>query len=175
MPAKEPVVQVNQVVQVCVVVRDLQKSMEHYWDVLGIGPWRVYTYAKPNLTSITERGKEQSYGWRLALAEVGAVQWELIQPLDGPSPFKKFLDQHGEGVHHVAVGTDDYSQTVAGLAQEGMGVVMSGTHFSGTVFTYMDTQKTHGVFLELIARPKGWVRPPPEALYPPYAVWPPRA
>lgn len=175
LTSKKPAVQVKQVAQVCVVVKDLQKSMERYWDILGIGPWRVYTYGRPHLTSITEGGKQQSYSWRLALAEVGAVQWELIQPLQGPSPFMKFLTEKGEGVHHIAVGTDDYDQTVAALAKEGAGIVMSGTHESGTIFTYMDTQKSHGVLLELITRPKGWVRPPPEALWPPDAVWPPRA
>jgi len=30
-----------------VVVTDLQRSMEAYWKLLGIGPWKIYTYAPP--------------------------------------------------------------------------------------------------------------------------------
>ena len=77
----QPAVPARQVLQVCVVVTDLQRAMERYWNILGIGPWRVHTFRPPGLTSTTLRGRPQSYTMRLALAEVGPVQWELIQPL----------------------------------------------------------------------------------------------
>jgi methylmalonyl-CoA/ethylmalonyl-CoA epimerase len=27
----------------------------------------------------------------------------LLQPVDGPSIYKEWLDEHGEGLHHIAV------------------------------------------------------------------------
>ena len=32
-------VKIKQVLQIGVVVRDLQKAMERYWDIFGIGHW----------------------------------------------------------------------------------------------------------------------------------------
>ena len=29
--------------------------------------------------------------------------FELLQPLEGPSIYREWLDEHGEGLHHVAV------------------------------------------------------------------------
>ena len=37
-----------------------------------------------------------------AEVHAGPIVFELIQPLDGPSIYKEWLDEHGEGLHHVA-------------------------------------------------------------------------
>ena len=89
-------VNIKQVLQICVVVRDLQKSMELYWDVFGIGPWRILTFKPPAMTNTKIRGKPVQYSMKLGLARIGNIQWELIQPLTGPSIYKEFLDQKGE-------------------------------------------------------------------------------
>ena len=167
MPPKEPAVRVKQVLQVCVVVKDLQVAMERYWNLLGIGPWRVYTYKPPLMVKSTLRGKEQRYSMRLAVADIGAVNWELVQPLEGPSIYKEFLEKHGEGLHHVAVATDGYDQTVAALAKEGIGILMSGTLRTGSTYAYMDTEAALGAIVEIYKRSKDWVRPEPEAVWPP--------
>ena len=43
-PAKVKVAGIN---QVALVVKDLQKVMENYWNILGIGPWDVYSWEAP--------------------------------------------------------------------------------------------------------------------------------
>jgi hypothetical protein len=43
-PAKVKVTSIN---QVALVVKDLQKVMENYWNILGIGPWDVYSWEAP--------------------------------------------------------------------------------------------------------------------------------
>lgn len=167
MAQGEVAVPVRQVLQVCVVVRDLQSALERYWNILGIGPWRVYTYEPPGLTNTTLRGKPQAYTMRLAVAEVGDVQWELIQPLEGPSTYREFLEEKGEGLHHVAFQVDDHDQAVAAFKEQGIGVLMSGSWHGGT-YSYMDTQEPLGMIAEIYKRAPGFQRPPPEA------VWPPR-
>ena len=37
-------VKIKQVLQIGVVVKDLQKAMERYWNIFGIGPWHIYTF-----------------------------------------------------------------------------------------------------------------------------------
>ena len=67
MSTNEPVVKVKQLLQVCVLVNDLQKAMERYWNLFGIGPWRIYTFAPPFLTKTTLRGSERPYSMKLAV------------------------------------------------------------------------------------------------------------
>jgi len=159
---------VKQLLQVAVIVKDLRQTMRRYWDLFGIGPWSIRTYQPPDCTDTYIRGKSQAYTMRLASARIGDVEFELVQPLTGPSPYQEFLDTHGEGLHHVMFVVEDFDDTVAALAEEGIGILNEG-NWLGARFIYFDTQKDLGTPIEIvkIKRPPGWVRPPPEAVWPP--------
>ena len=47
------------------------------------------------------RGKLVEHSFIAAIASVGDVELELIQPLCGESLYAEHLAQHGEGLHHV--------------------------------------------------------------------------
>lgn len=164
--ADEEKIEVKQVYQICVVVKDIHRAMENYWKIFGIGPWKVYTFQSPDLSETTFRGKPEPYSMKLASARIGALEWELIQPLEGRSAYAEFLEQKGEGLHHVALTVDDFDKTVAALERQGMGVHMSGC-FRGVTFVYMDTQDSIGTLTELCKVPPGFVMPEPESIYPP--------
>jgi methylmalonyl-CoA/ethylmalonyl-CoA epimerase len=161
-------VKIKQVLQIGVVVKDLQEAMERYWNIFGIGPWNIYTFEPPFVSNTTLRGKPSPYTMRLALTQVGNIQWELIQPLDGPSVYKEFLEQKGGGLHHVACDVGDYDQAIADLEKHGIGVAMSGSTPVDT-FAQMDTEKKLGTGIEIYKRTADFELPPPEATYPPSA------
>ena len=161
--AKAPL---QQVLQIAVVVEDLEKAMATYWEVFGIGPWQIYTLQPPEMTDATVRGRPQPYSMRLALAMVGNLQWELIQPLTGESIYKEFLQQRGGGLHHIACTVPDYEQASQALRQRGMPGLMGGT-WRGVLYQYFDTEKVLGTIVELFNHPPDFVMPPPEATYPP--------
>jgi glyoxalase/bleomycin resistance protein/dioxygenase superfamily protein len=71
------------------------------------------------------------------------VQWELIEPLDEESVYARLLAEKGEGVHHVAVATTDFDETVAQAEREN-GVVLSGK-FGGAKVAYLGTDRDLGV------------------------------
>jgi methylmalonyl-CoA/ethylmalonyl-CoA epimerase len=159
-------VKIKQVLQIGVVVNDLQEAMERYWNVFGIGPWQIYTFAPPFVKETILRGKPVPYTMRLALAQVGNIEWELIQPLEGPSVYKEFLKQKGGGLHHVACDVGDYDQAVSALKKHGIGIAMSGTTPVDT-FAQMDTEKKLFAGFEIYKRTADFELPPPEATYPP--------
>lgn len=161
-------VAIKQVLQVGVVVKDLQKAMEQYWNIFGIGPWHIYTFQPPAVTNMTFRGKPVVYTMKLALTQIGNIQWELIEPLTGPSAYKEFLEQTGGGIHHVACDVGDYDQAMAVLAKHGMGILMGGSTPADS-FAYMDTEGVLGFPIEIYRRPADFEMPPPEATYPPSA------
>ena len=43
---------------------------------------------------------------KLSVARTGNTMWELIEPVDGPSIYQEFLDERGEGLHHLIVEHD---------------------------------------------------------------------
>jgi methylmalonyl-CoA/ethylmalonyl-CoA epimerase len=87
--------------QVALVVNDLEKSMREYTETMGWGPWAIYEYKPPRIHDILVRGTPEQFTWIGAEAPVGSTYVELLQPLDGPSIFRQFIEQRGEGLHHI--------------------------------------------------------------------------
>src|SRR5690348_8115624 len=99
--------------QVAIVVRDLDAAVREYAKRLRIGPWTAYTLAPPRLRDTIYHGENVEFSLRHALAFSGDVQFELVQPLSGPSIFADHLTQHGEGLQHVGKYVPDHPAAVA--------------------------------------------------------------
>jgi methylmalonyl-CoA/ethylmalonyl-CoA epimerase len=149
-----------------VVVKDIETSVAQYWKIFGIGPWQIYTFQSPDLFDTTLHGKPEPYSMKVAAAQVGNLQWELIQPLGGRSSYQEFLDEKGEGLHHVAVMVEDFDKTVAALGKQGIGTVMTGK-FRESSYAYLDTGPALGFITEILKMPPGFEMPTPDAVYPP--------
>jgi len=115
-PAKVKVTGIN---GVAIVVKDVQKVVENYWNILGIGPWDIYAWEAPLVYDRTYHGKPSWAREKIALAQVGAVQLELCQPVDGDSVYQDFLTEHGEGLHHMNFLVDDVDETAEILIKQG--------------------------------------------------------
>jgi methylmalonyl-CoA epimerase len=158
----------NGVTQVAIIVEDLDKAVEHYWKLFGIGPWHFYTYGKPLVKEMSYHGEPAEYRMRVALSYLGPTRIELIEPLEGDSVYRDFVEEHGYGVHHFGVLVDDIAEALAEARAAGLVMTMDGAGFGRDGdgrYAYLDTEDRLGVTVELIERPKG--RVPPEKVYPP--------
>jgi hypothetical protein len=109
----------TETLQVAVIVRDLDAAMRTYFDEYGIGPWSVYEFDPDNVRDMRSRGEPVAWSWRLAVAQVGQVQWELVEPLDDESIYAQFLSERGPGLHHVGVAVASYEDALAEAARRG--------------------------------------------------------
>ena len=158
---------VSEVQQVALVVRDLDATLEAYTNRLGVGPWRVTLLAPPRLTDMRIRGDPIPYSMKLAIAWTGRTMWELIEPVDGPSIYKEFLDEHGEGVHHLLVQHEglDFDAALARFTERGCPPLMEG-RFGEARFAYVESEGPLKTTLEIADRPVGHERPAPDYWYP---------
>jgi methylmalonyl-CoA/ethylmalonyl-CoA epimerase len=139
-------------VQIGIVVRDLDATLQRYLDDFGIGPWEIHEFAAGASEDFHEHGQPVERSWRLATTMIGEVQWELIEPLDSESDYARFLAEKGEGVHHVAVAPSSFDELVAAAAEKGNDLVLSGT-FSGYGVAYLPTDRDLGVIVEIFKAP----------------------
>ena len=157
---------VSELYQVCIAVYDLEKSMEHYQNIMGIGPWEVFTADASSLSDMIYHGRPIQRSHRAAFTMVGPMQLELMQPVEGDSTFSDFLKEHGEGVHHLGhVRVDNIDEAIRTWESEGFACLESGHFPDGGGFAYMDTVKALGVMIELLQVPEG-----PSPFYPP-SLW----
>src|SRR5215475_13785449 len=60
---------------------------------------------------------------RVAFFRVNDVRLELLEPTDPASPVQRFLDNRGEGLHHLAFTVDDIQSRIAELKQSGLQMI----------------------------------------------------
>ena len=113
------------------------------------------------------RGEPVAWSWQLAIAQVGQVQWELVEPLDDESIYAHFLATNGPGVHHVGVGVASYDDALAELGRAGRDVLLGGG-YKGLTFAYLSTNDELGVITEIFSGAPG-ADQKPDRTYPPAA------
>jgi catechol 2,3-dioxygenase-like lactoylglutathione lyase family enzyme len=145
--------------QIGVVVKDLDKTMEMYSSLFGVGPWKVVDL--PSMDA-TLHGKPAEYKMRIALAKVGCLVLELIQVLEGETIHTEFIREKGEGIHHIALLVDDLDKAVEEWEAAGIRVLQrSGIPVQEEGDTaglaYMDTEGLIGIIIELLKVPRSRV------------------
>jgi hypothetical protein len=118
---------------------------------------------------MTYHGEPAEFEFRHALAWSGETQYELVQPISGPSIFADHLRQHGPGLHHVGTFVKDHQAAVAAMAASGLTPLQSAHGYGAEgdgAFAYFEPPGL-GLIVELIEPPR--VRIEPAFVYPPEA------
>lgn len=143
----------NDFVQIGAVVQDLDQSMAVLSEVFGIGPWRTLTWPPEDRIDMNRvyRGAPSEFTARMAFAELGPIELELIQPLTGASIWADFLAEHGPGLHHIRFNVEDLQPVVSYLAGRGIGVTQQASGIRpGTSWANFDTESTAGFTIEVM-------------------------
>ena len=83
--------------------------------------------------------------------ETPSVQIELIQPDDTPSVWRQFLNEKGEGLHHIAFRVKSADEAIKAMEGKGYPVMQRGLYGDASgQFAYMDTQGDLKIILELL-------------------------
>jgi methylmalonyl-CoA/ethylmalonyl-CoA epimerase len=123
-----------------IAVWSIDEKMELYRDVLGMEFEGVETV--------------EEQGVKVAFFRIGESMIELLEPIDDDGPVAKFLDRHGEGIHHLAMGTQDIDGARERVA-EGSVRLLSDAPRDGAhnkLISFMHPKDTGGVLMELTQR-----------------------
>lgn len=142
----EPI-ELQELVQIGVVVKDLEKAMEYYSKHFGLGPWR--TMVSEHLPFAIVRGKKTPYTCKLAFTRMPPLQLELIEVTTGPSIQLDHLKTKGEGIHHVQYRVKDLEKEITKYKKHGFKVLQEMRDPKGG-FAYMDTGGIGGIIFELV-------------------------
>jgi catechol 2,3-dioxygenase-like lactoylglutathione lyase family enzyme len=152
--------------QIAFVVRDLDAALVRYTRVLGGAPWRIFTFSAAIHREAAYRGSSTDFSVRLALNGT-SPQCELIEPVRGPGVHEAWLEELGEGFHHVGVIVDSLDATVERMAAAGYSTIQTGAGFGPAgdgAYAYFDTAADLGFLVEAVE--------PPERMPDPERIWP---
>jgi methylmalonyl-CoA/ethylmalonyl-CoA epimerase len=110
-------------------------------------------YKALGLTVLEDERAEE--GVRSVMVPLGESQLRLLEPLDNSSELGKFLDQHGEGLHHLALHVDDISNTFEEMKQSGVKLLSDDIEIGagGRLHFLVAPSDANGVLLEICQDP----------------------
>ncbi len=128
--------------QIGVVVRDVGESIGYYENFFGKGAFTVIEGEAP---ATLADGTEEKIKGKLAFLQLGPIQLELIEIKEGRSAHVDFLEQNGEGIHHLGIYVSDFDERMEHFRKRGIDVIQSGQGLRR--YAYLDTRP---IILELI-------------------------
>lgn len=139
----------NVIAQIGILVNDIEETSQKYADFFGIEKpeWSLTNPLELAKTEF-ERNPTEARA-KLAFFDMGSLQLELIEPDHYPSTWRKHLDEHGEGPHHIAFFIEGMQEKIAIMESKQMPLLQKG-EYTGGRYAYMDTFKDLKIITELL-------------------------
>lgn len=121
---------------VAIAVNDLDEAIKNYQKIFDT-----------NNIEVEVVGNEKV---RVAMINLEDTRIELMEPTEENSTIAKYLEQHGEGIHHIAITADNIEEDVTRASVNGMkilGQLRTGSY--GRKITFIHPKSLNGVLLEL--------------------------
>lgn len=153
---KVPKLKFNKI-QIGIMVNDLEKAVKHF-ESLGIGPFKDldrtvvdrYMYGQP--VPPPPPGTKS----HAKIADMGIVEFEVIQPSSKANHGGQFLEAKGEGIEHIAFFVDNLKQMKEQYEKMGYQAANEGkfAEDKDSGYALFDTSKIGGMKLEIQRLPK---------------------
>lgn len=137
------------VVQIGVVVKDIEKTAAAYADFLGVDVPKWFRTDTEDIANTQFKGKSTPARAKLAFIELKNITLELIEPDQNPSTWREFLDDKGEGIHHISFEIKGMDGKTTLLAKKGMPLLQKGDYQGGR-YAYIDGTAKLGLILEFL-------------------------
>ncbi|MDF3032288.1 MAG: methylmalonyl-CoA epimerase [Nitrososphaeraceae archaeon] len=125
---------------VAIAVNNLDEAVKNYQKVLNADKVEV---------EVVENEKV-----RVAMINLEDSRIELMEPTEESSTISKYLKDHGEGIHHIAITADNIEQDLSRASAKGMkilGQIRKGSY--GRKITFIHPKSLNGVLVELCEAP----------------------
>ena len=120
-----------------IAVRSLDEALRFYQDQLGLTVSLRETVAPEKVN--------------VAMLPAGESRIELLEATERDSVIGKFIEKHGQGLHHVAIKVPDLPATVERLKAGGARLLNEPRPGAGGhLYVFLHPSSTGGVLLELI-------------------------
>jgi methylmalonyl-CoA/ethylmalonyl-CoA epimerase len=116
---------------VAIAVRDTETALRYFSGHLGL--------------EVARSEELETTHVRLTYLDAGNAYIQLVEPLDD-GELTRWLDENGEGIHHICFGVDDVLGAAALLSLDGAAAVAGSGR--GRVSAFVPGPVRHGVRLE---------------------------
>lgn len=128
---------IKKVDHIGIAVRSLDEVLPFYTEILQLP-----------LLGIEEVDSEKV---RVAFLKAGETKLELLEPTSVESPIAKHIKNRGEGIHHIALGTDSIQERINEIKEKGIRMIQDVPKVGagGAMVAFMHPKSTGSVLYEL--------------------------
>ena len=130
----------TEITQVGIVVRDREKVISGMREIFGEEPTQTIKTLRDE--NNLYYGEPEDFQAELIFYRFANVELEFIVPLKGKSIWQDFLDERGEGIHHVLFNVDSYDGAKKQMTDKGIEIMQQGPSVMGIPglnWAYFDT------------------------------------
>lgn len=143
----------RKVTQIGFVVEDIEATKKKFAAFLGVDVPPHFDGGRYEVTGTTVEGEPApEANCLMAFFDIGeGIQLELIQPNEVRSAWRDYLNEHGEGFHHIAFHVEAMDPAVKRCEDWGMTELQRGKYGSGDgEYVYMDARADLKCLIELL-------------------------
>jgi methylmalonyl-CoA/ethylmalonyl-CoA epimerase len=125
---------------IAIAVNNVKEALKNYQKILNVDELEIEEVSNEKV--------------RVAMLMLEDTRIELMEPTSPDSPISKFLQERGEGIHHIAITADDIEKDVARASANGMrmlGGLRTGSY--GRRITFIHPKSLNGVLIEFCEAP----------------------
>ena len=91
-------------------------------------------------------------GIRFALVSLGKLKLELMAPLQEKGIISDFIDQRGEGIHHLSFQVEDLNSIEASFEEKGFKIIKPPSEVPKINAIFLHPKTFFGILVELFQR-----------------------
>ena len=138
------------IAQVALVVNDADQIAKAFAEILDVDVPEGHWTDPLEKANTHFKGEPSTARAKLVFFQFGNIQLELIQPDGNPSTWQQYLDDHGQGVHHIAFKVKDMEKEIVRLDGLGLQLEQRGD-YTGGEYAYLNGEDKIACILELLA------------------------
>jgi methylmalonyl-CoA/ethylmalonyl-CoA epimerase len=125
---------------IAIAVKNVEEALKNYQKILNVDHLEIEEVPNEKV--------------KVAMLMLQDTRIELMEPTAPDSPISKFLQERGEGIHHIAITADDIEKDVERASANGMkmlGGLRTGSY--GRRITFIHPKSLNGVLTEFCEAP----------------------
>lgn len=139
--------------QVGYIVKDIEESKKRFAALFGCAVPASIDCGKYEVTKTVYKGRPApAAACMMAFFKLSSgVQMELIQPNEAPSIWREYLNEKGEGIHHIAFQCINMDAVISDCEEAGMTLVQRGQYGDASgQYAYLDSNNDYKCMIELL-------------------------
>ena len=123
-----------------IAVKNLSEAIKFYEEIFGLKCYGI------------EEVKDQKV--KTAFFKIGGTKIELLESTEPDGPIGKFIEKRGEGIHHIALATDDMNSDLKELKEKNIKLIDENPRkgAEGLNIAFLHPKSTFSVLTEICGK-----------------------